>query len=84
MLYEGMLKKLTEKRVVTSRGVKHVSASEVLMPINLRSSPSFIPSKLFLFMCLQLSILAYWSSMTHDIMHFVFWLDLMHSGVGSV
>jgi len=29
MLYEGMMKKLTEKRRVTSLGSKHVSASEV-------------------------------------------------------
>lgn len=31
MLYEGMLRKLTEKRRVTSRGSKHVSASEVFL-----------------------------------------------------
>lgn len=31
MLYEGMMKKLTEKRRVTSRGLKHVSASEVFL-----------------------------------------------------
>lgn len=31
MLYEGMMKKLTEKRRVTSRGTKHVSASEVFL-----------------------------------------------------
>ncbi|KAG0565793.1 hypothetical protein KC19_7G015100 [Ceratodon purpureus] len=32
MLYEGLTKKLTEKRRVTSRGLKHVSASEVCVP----------------------------------------------------
>ena len=71
MLYEGMLKKLTEKRVVTSRGVKHVSASEVFMPI-IKFFHYHLFLMNFLVIYLQLFLFASKSLMTHGIMYLCF------------